>query len=328
MEAIVRIFISFDLRLLFPGSGKVPRNLLVAPSRQLAASWRDEPPDNEVNEAASSFAPFSLFHFLTAIFLSAIPTFLQDNSRCIWWPQHHLIIGVCHFRDSLALVNVRTKRESPTMGTAMQCRLPAYHSGWVVLLILLICNLHAATANARLVDCKTRVALVTLAHEGNMNTILDSIQQVEETFNHQCQRDTVLFSIEPLTEDFKQLAANITRGACVFETIGVHLWKTDRWSRIETESTGGLAHELIIPPASASFSTLHGLPAWSSISLKGSKRLQQYQWCWKINPQVRRYYVNISLLFVDVETGHNRQTSTPTCTLKHSRFHPLISVLA
>lgn len=208
------------------------------------------------------------------------------------------------------------------MHSTTQGRLSTYDSVGMLLLLLLVCMLHAPTVNARLVNCKTRAALVTLAHEGNMDTILDSIQQVEETFNHQCQRDTVLFSIEPLTEEFKELAANITRGACVFETIAFHLWKTDRWSRIEAESTGGLAHELVIPPASTPTGSLHGLPAWSSISLKGFKRLQQYEWCWKINSQVRICRIEISLWFIDVETWNIRWISTPTCTLKHSRFHP------
>lgn len=189
------------------------------------------------------------------------------------------------------------------MHSATQSRLPAYDSLWMLLLFLLACMLHAPTVNARSVNCKTRAALVTLAHEGNMDTILDSIQQVEETFNHQCQRDTVLFSIEPLTEEFKELAANITRGACVFETIAFHLWKRDRWSRIETESTGGLAHELVIPPASMPTGSLHGLPAWSSISLQGFKRLQQYEWCWKINSQVRIFKLMLACCLLTWKLG-------------------------
>ncbi|CEJ80098.1 hypothetical protein VHEMI00303 [[Torrubiella] hemipterigena] len=136
--------------------------------------------------------------------------------------------------------------------------------------------------SAGVINCDAKVAIAVFVHDQNMDSILDSVKRFEDTFNHQCRHDLVFFSSSPLSEDNKQVAANRTRGTCIFETIPVNLWKVDRWSRIEAESTRVSSNNFVLLNNCSTAEADANLPCWSSVSIKSLKRLQQYDWCWKI----------------------------------------------
>lgn len=136
------------------------------------------------------------------------------------------------------------------------------------------------------INCDAKVAIAVFVHDQNMDSVLDSVKRFEDTFNHQCRHDLVFFSSSPLSEDNKQVAANRTRGTCIFETIPVSLWKVDRWSRLEAESTGVLSNNFVLLNNCSTAEADANLPCWSSVSMESLKRLQQYDWCWKIQVYV------------------------------------------
>lgn len=197
-------------------------------------------------------------------------------------------------------------------------RVAAHAIAWIVLGVLCPHLFDTPRVSARSVDCDAKVAITIFVDEQSMESVLGSVQQFEDTFNRHCRHDLVFFSSSPLSEASKQLAANRTTGTCIFETVSSDLWKVDRWARIEAESTGGLANEFVLVNDCSTTQSDRSLPCWSSVSLKKLKRLQQYDWCWKIQLDVSKY-VLYSIESLVSNLVNRKPTVSKACVSKRSK---------
>lgn len=150
---------------------------------------------------------------------------------------------------------------------------------------------HSTFIPHSLSDPSPRAALVTLAHERDLPALLSSIHQLEDTFNKRYSYDWVFFSTKSLSTEFRQLTSNATKATCIYEVIRSQAdgklrpnsqhrneqpTHTDR--ETQAEATGWLKEPTQI---------LRQIYRWNCGPFAKERRLEAYDWFWRIEPGVR-----------------------------------------
>ena len=161
----------------------------------------------------------------------------------------------------------------------------------IICLILLPALLHAASLPQTNLDPSPRAALLSLAGEQELAGILRSIEQLEESFNSRYLYHWVFFSPVPLSENFRRLTSNATNATCIYEHV------PDAASALEPRNACDEMSFTAFGPLNKPLqremkkhAKWHRRPkhgAWSSISK--ADRLRDYDWFWRIEPEVSNY---------------------------------------
>lgn len=142
------------------------------------------------------------------------------------------------------------------------------------------------------VDTTPRAALVTLVHDYDLEPLLSSIHQLEDAFNKKYNYDWVFFSTEPLSDEFRRITSNATSSTCVYEVVRqdeakVHRWQNDRLnqehlpSQTSQDAPSPTRGDVLEPRQ-----TFRQLKRWNNGPFAKEKRLQTYEWFWRIEPGV------------------------------------------
>jgi mannosyltransferase len=158
----------------------------------------------------------------------------------------------------------------------------------IACLLLLPSLIFAASASQGQLDRPPRAALVSLASEHELDAILQSIQQLEESFNSRYLYHWVFFSTKPLSENFHRLTSNATNATCIYEQI--------------PEAANAIEPRIVLNWTSHAFFGPHKRPTrsevkssvkwqrrsprWDWASIAKADRLRDYDWFWRIEPGV------------------------------------------
>lgn len=155
-----------------------------------------------------------------------------------------------------------------------------------------------SVSSASTLDSTPRAALVTLAHEDDLEPLLSSMSQLEDSFNNRYKYDWIFFGIDVLSDRFRQLTSNATTATCIYEVARQNDVEPRRFNNIchsETESTQTFPHtpsstrgDLFEP-----LQSIRQIQRWNNGPFAREKRLQTYDWFWRIEPGVRLCFLQV-----------------------------------
>lgn len=135
-----------------------------------------------------------------------------------------------------------------------------------------------------------RAALVTLAHDYDLDAMLFTMQQLEDKFNSRYQYQWIFFSTEMLSNDFKELTSNATNATCIYEVIPNENWVIPGWTdpsqALTSPGSSMENHAEIRKPVA----NIRQMNHWSSAPFAKERRLRDYDWFWRIEPGVSDIY--------------------------------------
>ncbi|KAL2692361.1 hypothetical protein Neosp_002767 [[Neocosmospora] mangrovei] len=129
-----------------------------------------------------------------------------------------------------------------------------------------------------------RAALVTLAHDYDLDAMLFTMQQLEEKFNSRYQYQWIFFSTEMLGDDFKELTSNATNATCIYEVIPNENWAIPGWtdpSQVPNSQENNMENGA---EARKPIATIRQMNRWNSAPFAKERRLRDYDWFWRIEP--------------------------------------------
>lgn len=129
---------------------------------------------------------------------------------------------------------------------------------------------------------RPKAALVVLVRNSELDDLIHTIKQVEARFNSQelHHYDWVFFNNEDFAEKFKTDATNSTSSHCFFERIPKEHWSIPPWI---DKVRFSLANNGV---GKARLESYHHTSRWNSGLFALEKRLQEYKWFWRVEPDV------------------------------------------
>ncbi|KAF5134810.1 Alpha-1,2 mannosyltransferase KTR1 [Metarhizium anisopliae] len=116
------------------------------------------------------------------------------------------------------------------------------------------------------------------------------MHQLEDAFNSRYNYDWVFFSTAPLSEEFRRLTSNATTATCVYEVVhqgDVPLRHREKKDPISQGQPSQTSQEAASPTRGDTFEppqTFRQLQRWNNGPFAKEKRLQTYDWFWRIEP--------------------------------------------
>ncbi|KAG5947083.1 hypothetical protein E4U59_002251 [Claviceps monticola] len=207
---------------------------------------------------------------------------------------------------------------------------------WLALLIPLHSPVegHHLLSTASALDSTPRAALVTLAHENDLEPLLSSMSQLEDSFNNKYKYDWVFFGVETLSERFRQLTSNATAATCIYEVACQNIVDPRRFNNVchgQAESTWTYTAQTPSPTRgdlSVPMQSIRQIQRWNNGPFAKEKRLQTYDWFWRIEPGVQfthdvKFDVFRFMRDHNIAYGSNRATLGTTHLTSLSKDWPL-----
>ncbi|KAI6777677.1 uncharacterized protein J7T54_003825 [Emericellopsis cladophorae] len=86
-------------------------------------------------------------------------------------------------------------------------------------------NWKASPVQAKLEDTSLRAAIIALIDEPDLPRIIDTVVQLERSFNEEYEYDWIFFSSTDLSETFRRQTSNATKFTCLYEIISNEHWR-------------------------------------------------------------------------------------------------------
>ena len=135
-------------------------------------------------------------------------------------------------------------------------------------------------------DRPVKAALVALVKDNDIDATLSSIKQFEDKFNNRYLHDWVFFSVEDLSEDFKEKTSNATNATCIFEVVPKENWNAAGWAKLSQKcilQDVKIDHD---PSALKAIANIRQMKRWNSAPFAKEKRLGYYEWFLRVQPGV------------------------------------------
>ncbi|KAI1072728.1 hypothetical protein LB507_003416, partial [Fusarium sp. FIESC RH6] len=133
-------------------------------------------------------------------------------------------------------------------------------------------------------DRPVKAALVALVKDNDIDATLSSIKQFEDKFNNRYLHDWVFFSVEDLSEDFKEKTSNATNATCIFEVVPKENWNAAGWAKLSQKcilQDVKIDHD---PSALKAIANIRQMKRWNSAPFAKEKRLGYYEWFLRVQP--------------------------------------------
>lgn len=138
------------------------------------------------------------------------------------------------------------------------------------------------------VHTKIKATFVTLARNSDLNSILDSIRQVEDRFNNKFHYDWVFLNDEAFDDEFKRVTSAIVSGTTKYGQIPKEHWSYPEW--IDQEKAA-LAREQMVQKKviyGGSVSYRH-MCRYESGFFWRHDLLKDYEYYWRVEPDIKIY---------------------------------------
>jgi alpha 1,2-mannosyltransferase len=135
-------------------------------------------------------------------------------------------------------------------------------------------------------DIPVKAALVALVKDNDINATLFSIKEFDDKFNNRFLHDWVFFSVQDLSEAFKDSVTNATNATCIFEVIPEENWNDPGWVDLFQHSVSTNTN---LGKGSAALNTIaniHQMNRWISAPFAKERCLKDYEWFLKVDPGV------------------------------------------
>lgn len=143
---------------------------------------------------------------------------------------------------------------------------------------------------------KPKAAFIALVRNSEEAGMVHSILQVEARFNSRKMHryDWIFFNDEPFSDSFKSAVSSATSSQVYFEQIKEEHWRIPEWideSRFDVgrEFQGGIG------VGKAWLKSYHKMCRWNSGLFALEDRLKNYDWYWRVEPDVSRKALRIQV---------------------------------
>lgn len=132
---------------------------------------------------------------------------------------------------------------------------------------------------------RINATLLSLVRNMELGGILQSMDDLERTWNHKFNYPWTFFNDEPFTEEFKAKTAARTKAACRYELIPKEHWDMPSWIDYKKFEVAGkqLEKEGIQFSSMASY---HQMCRWNSGMFYKHPALAETQYYWRVEPNV------------------------------------------
>lgn len=137
-------------------------------------------------------------------------------------------------------------------------------------------NPHSARLNA---------TILSLVRNSELEEMLQSMHDLEITWNHKFNYPWTFFNDEPFTEEFKRRTRAATSAAVRFEIIPAAHWEIPQWINMDLyhESVSLLEKDVQYMGKKS----YHQMCRWNSGFFSQHPALQEVQYYWRVEPKVR-----------------------------------------
>lgn len=133
---------------------------------------------------------------------------------------------------------------------------------------------------------RMNATFVTLARNGDVWEIAESIRQMEDRFNHKYNYDWVFLNDKPFDDDFKRVTTNLVSGTAKYGLIGEEHWSFPEW--IDTDKAAAVRKDMserkIIYGDSVSY---RHMCRFESGFFFEQPLMLEYEWYWRVEPSVK-----------------------------------------
>ncbi|KAK1961696.1 glycolipid 2-alpha-mannosyltransferase [Colletotrichum sublineola] len=147
-------------------------------------------------------------------------------------------------------------------------------------IFLTLLQVHLACSGPLYVrDPSPRAAFVALVAEDQLGQMVESVAQLEQRFNNKYRYDWVFFSLQELSEDFKDATSNTTAGTVTYNLVTQQQSSGSRPGELSRFDAG-----LRVDADTTQVQVSHHRRRWSAGPFAQEKRLQAYDWFWMVEP--------------------------------------------
>ncbi|RDA86601.1 hypothetical protein CP532_6012 [Ophiocordyceps camponoti-leonardi (nom. inval.)] len=127
--------------------------------------------------------------------------------------------------------------------------------------------------------------LLALVRNEEVDDMVESMKDLERTWNHKFNYPWTFFNDKPFSEEFKTKTQAVTKAKCNYELIPEEHWATPSWidQRIYDESTKLLEEKGVQYAQKISY---HQMCRWNSGMFYKHPALQNYRYYWRVEPKV------------------------------------------
>ncbi|RCI08698.1 hypothetical protein L249_4837 [Ophiocordyceps polyrhachis-furcata BCC 54312] len=127
--------------------------------------------------------------------------------------------------------------------------------------------------------------LLALVRNEEVDDMVESMKDLERTWNHNFNYPWTFFNDKPFSEEFKSKTQAVTKAKCNYELIPEDHWATPSWidQRIYDESTKLLEEKGVQYAQKISY---HQMCRWNSGMFYKHPALEKYRYYWRVEPKV------------------------------------------
>ncbi|KAJ6438627.1 alpha-1,2 mannosyltransferase KTR1 [Purpureocillium lavendulum] len=127
--------------------------------------------------------------------------------------------------------------------------------------------------------------LLALVRNSEVDDMVQSMEDLERTWNHKFNYPWTFFNDEPFSEEFKKKTQAVTKAKCNYELIPKDHWATPSWidDAVYDESTSILAESGVQYAKKVSY---HQMCRWNSGMFYKHPALKDIRYYWRVEPKV------------------------------------------
>lgn len=135
---------------------------------------------------------------------------------------------------------------------------------------------------------RANATFVTLARNSDLWSLVDSIRQVEDRFNHKYNYDWVFLNDEPFDDTFKKVTTNMITGKTKYDIIPKEMWGFPEW--IDQEKAARVREDMrekqVIYGDSIPY---RHMCRFESGFFWRHPALDEYKYYWRVEPDIKLY---------------------------------------
>ena len=146
--------------------------------------------------------------------------------------------------------------------------------------------------------------LLSLVRNSELSQLVQSMQDLERTFNHKFNYPWTFINDEPFTEEFKTVTRHNTNARCRYEVIPKEHWDIPSWiNRDLMKESAKLLEEQEVQYAH--MESYHQMCRWNSGLFYHHPALQEYKYYWRVEPSVH-FFCDIDYDVFAYMSDHNK----------------------
>lgn len=154
------------------------------------------------------------------------------------------------------------------------------------------------------VSARINATLISLVRNEELEDLLSSMRQLEETWNHKFNYPWTFFNDVPFTDEFKRKTQAITNASCSYHLIPKEHWDMPEWvsqdlydesAKIMKENGVGYAGKI----------SYNKMCRWNSGLFYQHPAMQDYQYYWRVEPNVK-YFCDVDYDVFRYMQDHNK----------------------